>query len=66
MTQKYLIALAAELNKVRPTEGLNKHFESEDARMQWNRDVRAVATVAEHMNPRYDSGKFLKACGGLF
>ncbi len=58
MTKKHFEALAFELKAERPGDGWDPN-----KRVQWELDVKAVASVAGRFNPAFDRGRFLKACG---
>lgn len=60
MTQKHFIALAAALKKTRPN-----HQDDDLLRLQWIKDVKAIAAVLLVQNPKFKLDLFLKACGGL-
>lgn len=51
-----LIADALKEQKPAPHWDANKHT-------QWNLDVRAIAKTLATLNPRFDFGRFYKACG---
>jgi hypothetical protein len=52
--------LAHALKEERPGDNW-----SANKRVQWNLDVKAVASVCKRVNFRFDIQKFLEACGGF-
>ena len=57
MTRKHFNAIAEEISEIRA--GL----ESREALDALDRTADAVANVCAETNPRFDKGRFLRACG---
>ena len=53
-----LFAAAIKKTKPAPSEGAAK-------RVQWNKDVKAIATIFAANNARFDQTKFYTACDFL-
>lgn len=72
MTKKHFQAIADALNGTKPyvPQGEDARALTHDelsrrlgALRQWKEDVQAVRRVLAASNPRFDSGRFLEACG---
>lgn len=70
MSKKHFIALADALKRAQPKES---QFDMEsksdssawlDAKLQWNRDVRAVADVCLNDNSRFDYHRWMSYIAG--
>jgi hypothetical protein len=61
MTKKHFIEIAKAFKDERPGRNwdLNKL-------VMWNQLVVAMCAVFARENPRFDTVRFIKACGGLF
>lgn len=55
VSKKDYIAIAKALDAIRPTG-------DEEARRGWSLAVRAMLDVLQRENPRFDGGKFVRAC----
>ena len=61
MTRQHFKALADAPKEERPAE----HWDA-NKRLQWDKDVEAVARACKHFNPGFKPQRFFDACGGLF
>ncbi len=61
MSRKHFTELAAALNSIRPTGHESCGIRSEAYDMWWAA-VRTVADTCEASNPRFNRGRFIKAC----
>lgn len=69
MSKKYLELIAAAFKRTKPVLDsrmtLQTEAQLEAATVQWNRDLLAIAVIAEDNNPQFKRGKFLATCGAL-
>lgn len=61
MTRMHFNALANALASERPGDNWDAN-----KRVQWNQDVKAIASVCNQFNNGFDRSRFIDACGGLF
>jgi hypothetical protein len=58
MTKKHFIAIAALFRDERPND-------KRTSELQYDRLLEGIIKIALEDNPRFDRGRFLKACGGF-
>lgn len=58
ISRKHFQLIADGLKEQKPA----KHWDA-NKHTQWNLDVKAVAKALSSLNPRFDFGRFYKACG---
>ena len=61
MTRKDYIKLAGAFKAERPGENWDAN-----KRVQWDQNVKAITNVLKADNSRFDTAKFITACGGFF
>ena len=57
MTKKHFELLANALKFVQPGNNTKSNW------LQWEKDIQAIAQACQQNNPRFDTERFLKACG---